>query len=218
VKGDTGDTGPAGDPATDDQTLSSNGNPGYIAISGGNNITLNTDDDDADDSNELQTLSKLGNTITLSISGGSVTETKTSISQNTSTGVITHASEDGTSQSVNVISANANNGISAGTDGGAYFYNPIKAYGKYSSGTNVVYSAGLSAFSIINTGRYRLTFATARSSSNYVVQLTLLKSSTQTIHLYVAQQTTTYFDVYIRNNDAFPDQYSNQDFYFTVLE
>ncbi|MBT8303156.1 MAG: collagen-like protein, partial [Bacteroidia bacterium] len=67
-QGDVGPQGPAGDPASDDQTLESDGTPGSIAITGGNTITMNVDDGDADSTNEIQTLTLVGND--LKISGG----------------------------------------------------------------------------------------------------------------------------------------------------
>ncbi len=83
-----------------------------------------TNDTDTDPANELQmlTYSSNGN---LSISGGnSVTivpvETNTSLSQNTSTGKITHTNEQGSNQTANVTSTNTDNRLEVGTDGGAY--------------------------------------------------------------------------------------------------
>ena len=59
-----------GDPATDDQTLSTNNNPGNISISGGNSIDLNVNDADANPTNEIQTLSLAGRDLTISGTGG----------------------------------------------------------------------------------------------------------------------------------------------------
>ncbi len=56
VDGVDGTQGPAGDPATDDQTLTTNNTPGDLSITGGNNIILNVDDADADAGNEIQDL------------------------------------------------------------------------------------------------------------------------------------------------------------------
>ncbi len=50
---------------SDDQNLSTNGNAGNISIEGGNTITLNVNDADADASNEIQDLSLSGNTLSL---------------------------------------------------------------------------------------------------------------------------------------------------------
>ncbi|MGB5693410.1 MAG: hypothetical protein WBM43_12465, partial [Flavobacteriaceae bacterium] len=82
---------------------------------------LSVDDADADPNNELQTLSKAGTTITLSNGGGSVSETNTSLAQNTTTGVITYTNEAAANQTANVVSTDANNSISVGSDGGAYY-------------------------------------------------------------------------------------------------
>ncbi len=47
-------------------------------------------------------------------------DTVTNLSQNTSTGVITYTNEASTSQTARVVSANANNSVTVGSDGGAY--------------------------------------------------------------------------------------------------
>ena len=49
-----------------------------------------------------------------------IKETITNLAQNTTTGVITYTKEDATTATANVVSTNANNIISVGTDGGAY--------------------------------------------------------------------------------------------------
>lgn len=56
---------------TDAQTLSTNGTAGNISISGGNTISLNVNDADANSTNELQTINTAANTVTLSDGGGS---------------------------------------------------------------------------------------------------------------------------------------------------
>ncbi|WP_276165816.1 hypothetical protein [Zobellia alginiliquefaciens] len=72
AQGPQGEIGPAGDPATDDQTLSTNGNAGHIAISGGNAITLNVNDADSDPANEYNTgFAVVGNNLRLTDGGGS---------------------------------------------------------------------------------------------------------------------------------------------------
>jgi len=59
-------------PDSDKQNLSISGNT--ISISNGNSININTNDSDADPSNEIQTISKSGTTISLSKNGGSITD------------------------------------------------------------------------------------------------------------------------------------------------
>lgn len=79
IVGQTGPAGPQGpqgiqgipgDPATDDQTLSTDSNPGNISISGGNSISINVDDADANASNEIQVLSLVGRDLSISGIGG----------------------------------------------------------------------------------------------------------------------------------------------------
>ncbi|WP_194551150.1 beta strand repeat-containing protein [Zobellia nedashkovskayae] len=55
--------------ASDDQTLSTDGNPGNVSISEGNAINLNVDDADANASNEIQTLTSTDGSVTLTPSG-----------------------------------------------------------------------------------------------------------------------------------------------------
>jgi len=52
------------------QNLSTDNSPGNISISGGNTVTLNTDDADADPANEIQTLSLVDKDLTISGAGG----------------------------------------------------------------------------------------------------------------------------------------------------
>lgn len=105
---------------TDSQNISTDGNPGNISIDNGDTITLNVDDADADDQNEIQVLSKSGITIALNNGGGSVDETVTSLAQDTGTGVITYTNEAATPQTASVVSTDTDNAISVGADGGAF--------------------------------------------------------------------------------------------------
>ncbi len=202
---------------TSNQTLSTTGSAGNISISAGNSITLNVNDSDADPLNEIQTISKTGNTITLNRSGGSITETKTTISQSLSTGIITHTSEDGTSQAVNLVSANSNNNISVGTDGGAYYNNPIKAYGKLIPVTGTFTATGISGAIKNSTGKYTFTMATTRTSTNYVIQLSVLETGTNEIDIYVTDQTTTTFSIAIIQRSLMTG-FVDRTCYFTVLD
>ena len=79
IVGQTGPQGPQGiqgiqgipgDPATDDQTLLTDNSAGNISITGGNSVTLNVNDADANPSNEIQTLSISGRDLTISGTGG----------------------------------------------------------------------------------------------------------------------------------------------------
>ncbi|TVZ16460.1 hypothetical protein [Maribacter sp. MAR_2009_72] len=148
-------------------------------------------------------------------------ETQTTISQNNTTGVITHNSENGATQTVNVISTNANNSISTGTDGGAYFNNPIKAYGTLIPSTNSIMSIGISSAVKNGVGRYTFTMSTTRSTANYPIQLSVFESGTRDINIFVTSQTTTTFSIAIIEEigGAFPsDNYIDRTCYFNIMD
>lgn len=90
-QGPQGPQGIQGDPATDDQTLASDGTAGNISITGGNTITLNVNDADPDPANEIQTLSLTG--IDLSISGGNTVSLTPLIDTNLATDNLTQDPE-----------------------------------------------------------------------------------------------------------------------------
>ncbi|WP_157486428.1 autotransporter outer membrane beta-barrel domain-containing protein [Maribacter forsetii] len=148
-------------------------------------------------------------------------ETKTTISQNTTTGAITHHSEDGSMQTVNVVSTNANNSITTGTDGGAYFNNPIKAYGTLIPSSNSYTAIGISNAVKNGTGRYTFTMTSTRSTTTYPIQLSVLESSQGNINIYVTSQTLTTFSIAIIEEfgGTIPlDNYVDRTCYFTILD
>jgi hypothetical protein len=61
----------------------------------------------------------------ITINNITTSETTTNLTQNISTGQITYTNENSTNQTAQVVSSNSNNSINVGTDGGAYFQNPI---------------------------------------------------------------------------------------------
>ncbi|MRH99804.1 hypothetical protein GH721_04585 [Kriegella sp. EG-1] len=167
---------------------------------------------------QLITTDATGNLRKLSIAN---IETKTTISQNTSTGQITNNSEDGTTQTVNVISTNSGNNISSGSDGGAYYNSPIKAYGTLDASTTNYTANGISSVSKTGTGRFTFTMSSARSSNNYPIQLSVLETSTHNIHIYITAQTTTTFSISIvHEGGGFlgADVYVDRTCYFTILD
>ncbi|MDO6516723.1 hypothetical protein [Zobellia uliginosa] len=168
-------------------------------------------------SDELVTVDTNGNLKKLPI--GSM-ETKTSIAQNTGTGIITHNSEDGSSQAVNLVSTNANNSISVGSDGGAYYESPIKSYGILIPDSNTYTASGISGVVKNATGRYTFTMSTPRSSANYPIQLSLLETGSNRLNIYVTAQTTTTFSIsIIRDGSTFLTySYVDRTCYFTVLD
>lgn len=105
------------------QNISTNGSAGNITLSSGATLNLNVNDADSSTANELQTLSQS--------TGASAT------------GDVTLSNSGGT---VKVVSANANNQIKVGTDGGAYL-GPTVYTGyfivDYSPGTNIISVSGI---------------------------------------------------------------------------
>ncbi len=101
-----------------------------------------------------------------------INETVTSLTQNTTTGVISYTDEDGgAAETANVVGAEADNVISVGANGGAYLSMPtIYSTGKVNgNGTAAaIYGATVSR---INEGDYQITFSTALSNANYIIQL-----------------------------------------------
>ncbi len=94
---------------TDEQDISTNGNPGNISIDNGSTINLNVDDADASDTNEINTRFEV-NGLNLEIED--------------SNGTLQVALADINNQVI--VSTDSNNSITAGTDGGAYVDTTIK--------------------------------------------------------------------------------------------
>ncbi|WP_438710088.1 hypothetical protein ACSTS3_12570 [Aquimarina muelleri] len=131
-----------------------------------------------------------GNRIaTVNFTGGTVVdvnETITNLNQNTTTGVITYTNENtpADTQTANVVSTNANNQISVGTDGGAFLNIPVVyAAGKVNANgtvnTGAIYNATVTKVTTNNgtgggtEGDYQITFTTPLPNANYVIQLTI---------------------------------------------
>ena len=70
------------------------------------------------------------------------------------------------------MSANTNNQITSGTDGGAFFISPIKAMGKV-SGAGTAIKILNATVTRINEGDYQVTFSNAMPDDNYIIQLTI---------------------------------------------
>ncbi|WP_350294002.1 hypothetical protein, partial [uncultured Croceitalea sp.] len=108
-----------------------------------------------------------------------INETVTSLSQNTTTGVISYADEDGgTAETANVVGAEADNMISVGANGGAYIaaLPTIYAAGKISGDGTIVSSYGINTGTSgrANEGDYDINFSSALGNDNYIIQLTIL--------------------------------------------
>ncbi|MGG8498110.1 hypothetical protein ACQY1Q_17020, partial [Tenacibaculum sp. TC6] len=171
-----------------------------------------------------------------------INETVTTLSQNTSSGVITYTNESGTNQTANVVAAEANNNITIGANGGAYYAGPtVKAAGKvtmtYNADATSTYNShaiakqyNVATVTRISEGNYQITFTNAMSSNNYIIQLAIkdcggncpgnTNANYDDPGITYYDQTTTGFKVNIGDADNGTTQKDDIDleFMFTVID
>ena len=158
-----------------------------------------------------------------------INETITTFSQETATptGVITYINEAGASLTANTVSADTNNKIMAGSDGGAYLNGPeIIAAGKVKPDGTAFNIFGATVARVLNApaGLYQVTFDSPLNDKHYIIQLTMRAALTTTIHddpdLSYYDQETTGFKVETGDNDNGTDPRNKQDyeFMFTVID
>ncbi|MBT8209085.1 MAG: collagen-like protein, partial [Eudoraea sp.] len=156
--------------------------------------------------------------------GDPATNITTNLNQNTSTGVITYTNEESTDQTANVVGAEADNSISVGANGGAYYESPIKAFGKIASNGTITRATAGTTATRISTGRYRVTLpAGCVSDANYIIQLTQPGrggAGNDDPGISYSNQTSTSFEVIIGDNDNGGTNRSrfNSEFMFIVLD
>ncbi|MHA7832591.1 MAG: hypothetical protein ACX93O_15955 [Flagellimonas sp.] len=99
--------------------------------------------------------------------------TVTTLNQDNLSGVITYTNESAVNQSANVVSSDANNVITAGSDGGAFYESPVKAFGKIASDGSVVRAtAGITITKLAGSGHYRINLPVGLvSDANYIIQI-----------------------------------------------
>ena len=157
-----------------------------------------------------------------------INETITTFSQETATptGVITYINEAGAPSIANTVSADADNQIVAGTDGGAYLNGPeIIAAGKVgATSTNIkVFNATVTRVLPTSVGEYQVTFDTSLGDANYIIQLTIISAfgdGNDDPDLSYYDQQTTGFKVETGDNDNGSTPRAKQDFefMFTVID
>ncbi|WP_405251727.1 beta strand repeat-containing protein [Dokdonia sp. Asnod3-C12] len=180
-----------------------NDNVNLISADADNNITAGTDgalfvdvsaEETATDVTDLNAAASTNLIGTYNNEEGdpfAINETVTTFVQNdtptitdaTATGEITYTDEAGNPFTAQVVSADADNALSVGTDGGAYLAvaPTIYATGKVApAGGGAIFNATAVKVTTNNTsggntnGDYRITFASPLPSANYVIQLTVL--------------------------------------------
>ena len=151
-------------------------------------------------------------------------DTPTSMTNPNVTGEITYTDEAGNTSTAQVVSANANNDVTVGTDGGAYFMSPIRAAGKV-NGNGTTNKAPLNA-TVTRTGigTYQISFTAAAgiTDANYVIQLTVRDSEgagNDDYDVSYRGQTAGGFIVQVGDNDNGGGDRANRDFefMFTVI-
>jgi len=112
--------------------------------------------------------------------------TITNLIQTTGTGIITYTNEDSTPQTANVISADANNSIEVGSDGGAF--STAKFVDVYDS--NNSYTVNLNTFRKVRFNTVRLNQGGIFSIANN--EITVSKAGTYEIEYGVAYRTNAH--------------------------
>ncbi len=157
-------------------------------------------------------------------------ETVTSLEQDdtpstadpTATGEITYTDEDGTTSTAQVVSADPDNNITVGTDGGAFFAGPtICAAGKVSAAGPET-AAFNATVSLIDTGDYQITFDNDLGTTDYVIQLTVTDrqgAGNDDPNISYYQQETSGFRVNVGDNDngSSPRVDFDSEFMFSVI-
>ena len=151
----------------------------------------------------------------------------TTFSQETATptGVITYINEAGASLTANTVSADTNNKIMAGTDGGAFLLDlpVIIAAGKVRP-NGIAFKIFGARVNNVSEGVYQVTFLpNALDNANYIIQLTIISAfgnGNDDPDLSYYDQQTTGFRVETGNNDNGDSDRDEQDFQFmfTVID
>ncbi len=104
-----------------------------------------------------------------------------------------------------MISSDANNNLQAGTDNGIYYNNPLKSYGKINADGTAAKIKNATVSKIPSSlGQYQITFTTAMSDANYIIQLTQPSrngAGNDDPGIAYYDQQTTGFKVRIGDND-----------------
>uniref|UniRef100_UPI000B272403 hypothetical protein n=1 Tax=Aquimarina longa TaxID=1080221 RepID=UPI000B272403 len=236
----------SGDAGVANQVLTSTGTgTNWVDVSSLETVTTITDTNGATTKKEIATYSNEAGGAAVSIN-----ETVTSLEQDntptttdpTATGEITYTDENGSTSTAQVVSADANNNISVGADGGAFLSMPIiYAAGKVNAdgtvNTGAIYNASINKVNTNNGGSgggiegdYEVNFDIPLTNINYVIQLTILDCAGDcpgnTLDKYddpgitYYNQTVNGFSVNIKDSDNGTNQGDDidLDFMFSVIK
>ncbi|WP_165872291.1 hypothetical protein, partial [Tenacibaculum sp. M341] len=205
--------------------------------------TGNTDTEvGSSDANTIATHTSENGTVT------NINETVTSLSQDdtpsttdpSATGEITFTDETGTTSTAQVVAAEADNNIKVGANGGAYFAGPViysagKVNADGTTNPGAIYNATITKLTTNNggggtEGDYQVTFTTALTNTNYIIQLTIpdcggncpgnTNANYDDPGITYYDQTVNGFKVNIKDSDNGTSQGDDidLDFMFTVIK
>lgn len=108
-----------------------------LTFTAGNGITTAVTDNEVTITARLSATA--GNDLSINAWGLYLQETETSIAQNTTTGVITFTNEAGAASTANLLSGDANNNLSVGSDGGLFYDAPaVLTWAAWDDATNTL--------------------------------------------------------------------------------
>ncbi|NYJ28431.1 hypothetical protein [Allomuricauda sp. ARW1Y1] len=166
---------------TDNQDINTDGTPGNIQIDNGSELTLNVEDADADQENELSDLLLTGTLLELTNpAAGATGADLSSLNETVSEG-------DG----ITVIQTAEDFVVSV--------TNPVVAMGKVSADALTVNATGVAAVSGVTRtglGNYSILFDNPRPNGDYIIQLTL-QNTAHNVSINVTAQNPNGFDVTI---------------------
>ncbi|MEL6483617.1 MAG: hypothetical protein AAFU57_14265 [Bacteroidota bacterium] len=151
--------------------------------------------------------------------------TTTNLNQDSGTGIISYENEVGLTQTANTVGTEINNSISVGSNGGAFYESPIKAFGKISADGSIAKATpGVSITQLAGNGNYRVDLPVGLvSDADYIIQLSLPSlegGGNDDPGITYRNQTATSFEVIIGDNDNGGTDRSryNSEFMFSILD
>ncbi|MEM6894273.1 MAG: hypothetical protein AAF554_11320 [Bacteroidota bacterium] len=151
--------------------------------------------------------------------------TTTNLSQDLGTGVISYTNEIGLTQTANTVGTEINNSISVGSNGGAFYESPIKAFGKIASDGSIDKATpGIIVTQLGGNGNYQVDLPVGLvSDADYIIQLSLPSregAGNDDPGITYRNQTATSFEVIIGDNDNGGTDRTryNSEFMFSILD
>ncbi|GGX21644.1 hypothetical protein [Aquimarina muelleri] len=118
-----------------------------------------------------------------------------------------------------IVSTDANNDIITGSDAAAFFESPIKAMGKVATNGNAIKIQGASVVRN-SVGNYTVTLNNARSTDDYIIQVSIMETNNYQSSIEVKNQTNNQFTVQVntRVNGSTTLFINDVVWYFTITD